>query len=253
METSGRERRHRYFTVANYCKLIALESLDKSASGYEDVNLSNVGGFLPLGEELFYEEEEESIHFANTFKAGDKTRVVKSKKPRTNPILPDGKVKRGRPKKKKDDDAEAAQQPVQKAKKRKTSSPAKVEDALVTRRAKKARVEKSATEADDMQVVSSTSAADPENPNSSMKPKRGRRRKVVQNSPFMTPLDPTEALQHDNDDSVSMARSTSPDAQKSLQYDETIHQSTEPVAGPTATQSVRSEEALRDDTVSLAP
>ncbi|KDR85305.1 hypothetical protein GALMADRAFT_52101 [Galerina marginata CBS 339.88] len=100
METSGRERRHRYFTVANYCSLVAREELDKSSAGYADVDFNDVGGFLPLAAESFYETRSELKLYSDVFKDNDKTRVPKPRKrPLKNPILPDGKVKRGRPRK----------------------------------------------------------------------------------------------------------------------------------------------------------
>ncbi|KAF8973687.1 hypothetical protein BDZ97DRAFT_1900484 [Flammula alnicola] len=107
METSGRERRHRYFTVASFRKLVALEQLDKVSTGYEDVDLNNVGAFFPIAEDQFYDSEEDLIRYSDAFKDNDTTHLQKRKKrlPK-NPILPGGKVKRGRPRKsdRKDDD-----------------------------------------------------------------------------------------------------------------------------------------------------
>lgn len=100
METSGRERRHRYFTAANFCRLVDQEELDKDSSGYSDLDLKNVGGFLPVMPQLFYSAEEELINYSDTFKDADRRpKKPKKKKVLKNPILPNGKVKRGRPKK----------------------------------------------------------------------------------------------------------------------------------------------------------
>lgn len=97
METSGRERRNRYFTIASYHALVAQENLDKSTAGYADVDLNCVGGFLPFGPEAFYTND------AALFKHQDRdARVIKTggrKKVRKNPILADGSVKKGRPRK----------------------------------------------------------------------------------------------------------------------------------------------------------
>ncbi|KAF5377206.1 hypothetical protein D9615_006321 [Tricholomella constricta] len=97
METSGRERRHRYFTVASYRKLVAKEKLDNSSAGYADVNFSNAGGFLPVESNLFYEDRDALFQYQDAFKdvekAGGKKRTFK------NPILADGSVKQGRPRK----------------------------------------------------------------------------------------------------------------------------------------------------------
>ncbi|GLB36492.1 putative B-block binding subunit of TFIIIC [Lyophyllum shimeji] len=96
METSGRERRHRYFTVASYRQLVAKENLDNH-SAYSEVDFSNVGGFLPVEANLFYENEDALVQYQDAFKAVEKA----SAKKRTfkNPILPDGSVKQGRPRK----------------------------------------------------------------------------------------------------------------------------------------------------------
>ncbi|KIM47907.1 hypothetical protein M413DRAFT_439604 [Hebeloma cylindrosporum] len=99
METHGRERRHRYFTVANYRKLVAQEELDKNCAGYADTDLDNVGGFLPISTGLFYDTETSLVQYLDAFNDTDKTRYRKPKKPPKNPILPDGKTKRGRPRK----------------------------------------------------------------------------------------------------------------------------------------------------------
>lgn len=100
METSGRERRHRYFTVANYLQLVLQEELDKNSAGYADVDLNEAGGFQSVKTESFYEAESELVQYANAFKDNDQSRVPKTRKvvPK-NPILPNGKVKRGRPRK----------------------------------------------------------------------------------------------------------------------------------------------------------
>ncbi|KAH9486640.1 Transcription factor tau subunit sfc3 [Psilocybe cubensis] len=101
IETSGRERRHRYITVANYRKLVAQEKLDnKSFAGYDNIDLSDVGGFLPVPGSLFYEKDAEMIQFCDSFKRNEQGRISKAGNKKTkNPILPDGRIKRGRPRK----------------------------------------------------------------------------------------------------------------------------------------------------------
>ena len=99
METRGRERRHRYFTVANYRKLVAQEELDKNSAGYADIDLENVGGFLPVSTESFYDTEDTVIRYTDAFNNDNKSLSQKPKKPPKNPILLDGKAKRGRPRK----------------------------------------------------------------------------------------------------------------------------------------------------------
>lgn len=62
METSGRERRHRYYTVANYYKLVSEEALDKSSACFTDIDLVNAGRFYAIRSNLFYENDEELVH-----------------------------------------------------------------------------------------------------------------------------------------------------------------------------------------------
>ncbi|KAI0274891.1 hypothetical protein BC834DRAFT_850125 [Gloeopeniophorella convolvens] len=62
METHGRERRWRYFTVASYRAIIANEKLDDHDSPYSSVDFSNVGGFTPLAAEEFYSDVTELNH-----------------------------------------------------------------------------------------------------------------------------------------------------------------------------------------------
>jgi hypothetical protein len=63
METHGRERRWRYFTVASYRTIIANEKLDDQDGPYSSTDLSNVGNFAPLVAEDFYGNTPELNHF----------------------------------------------------------------------------------------------------------------------------------------------------------------------------------------------
>ncbi|KAH9853100.1 hypothetical protein C2E23DRAFT_885087 [Lenzites betulinus] len=98
-ETHGRERRYKYYTVAHYRAMAEREGLDDGA--YGDVDLSNVGGFLPVDAEAFYEREEEVTgHVGRLMSTKRDAPSAKGKlKKRVNPILPDGSVKKGRPRK----------------------------------------------------------------------------------------------------------------------------------------------------------
>ncbi|KAJ7102344.1 hypothetical protein B0H15DRAFT_814236 [Mycena belliarum] len=108
METSGRERRNRYYTIASYHALVAQENLDKSTAGYGDIELGLTGGFWPFGPEAFYTDQEALIRHQD--RDARMTRSSgKAKKVHKNPLLPDGTVKKGRPKKvrpKNEDDEE---------------------------------------------------------------------------------------------------------------------------------------------------
>ena len=100
METSGRERRHRYYTVASYRKLVTKENLDNSTAGYADVDFTIVGGFLEFNPNLFYSDQNTLHKYQDDFKDKTRAKIAKPRKhPLKNPILPDGTVKQGRPRK----------------------------------------------------------------------------------------------------------------------------------------------------------
>jgi hypothetical protein len=100
METSGRERRHRYYTIASYRKLVAKENLDNSTAVHAEVDLSNVGGFSSVDPTLFYDNKMTLFKYQDMFKDKEKAKTGKGRKhPLKNPILPDGSVKQGRPRK----------------------------------------------------------------------------------------------------------------------------------------------------------
>ena len=74
METSGRERRHRYYTVANYYKLVSEESLDKSSACFSDIDLVDIGSFYAIRSELFYENDNELAHRQDAAKDAEPVR-----------------------------------------------------------------------------------------------------------------------------------------------------------------------------------
>ncbi|KAJ3835083.1 hypothetical protein F5878DRAFT_328184 [Lentinula raphanica] len=77
LETSGRERRHRYFTISAYRILVERENLDKSSAGYGDVDLDNIGGFMHVDPGQFYQDDEELHRYQDEFKDDD---LVKAEK-----------------------------------------------------------------------------------------------------------------------------------------------------------------------------
>jgi transcription factor C subunit 3 len=100
METSGRERRHRYYTIAAYRKLVSQENLDPMVAGYADTDLKNVGEFANLDSAAFYEDEAALTEYQDVYKVeATSSGGAKKKKAPKNPILPDGSVKLGRPRK----------------------------------------------------------------------------------------------------------------------------------------------------------
>ncbi|KAJ3736873.1 hypothetical protein DFJ43DRAFT_382574 [Lentinula guzmanii] len=83
LETSGRERRHRYFTISAYRTLVERENLDRSTAGYGDLDLDNVGGFLNVDMGQFYKDDEELHLYQDSFKDDDIGKTAKVKKKST--------------------------------------------------------------------------------------------------------------------------------------------------------------------------
>lgn len=80
METSGRERRHRYYTVANYYKLVSEEALDKSSACFTDIDLVNIGRFYAIRPDSFYENVEELVCRQDAAKDAESVRGSELKK-----------------------------------------------------------------------------------------------------------------------------------------------------------------------------
>ncbi|KAF7306563.1 B-block-TFIIIC domain-containing protein [Mycena indigotica] len=104
MESSGRERRNRYYTLASYLDLVAEEGLDQGNSGYAEIDRAQVGNFHPFTSDLFYS----NVAALNAHQDSDLRMLLKgpskaSSKIRKNPLLPDGTVKKGRPRKQKEE------------------------------------------------------------------------------------------------------------------------------------------------------
>lgn len=95
-ETYGRERRHRWFTFKGYKALLDQENINE-AEHELPIDLANTGGFTDMSPELFYDTLDQLHRHQDTVTGGEPTK--KKRKPPKNPILPDGTVKRGRPRK----------------------------------------------------------------------------------------------------------------------------------------------------------
>ncbi|KZT22146.1 hypothetical protein NEOLEDRAFT_1138493 [Neolentinus lepideus HHB14362 ss-1] len=121
METHGRERRHRYYTVAAYRELVAQENLHDSESQYAKVDFSSVGDFLSVDASLFYEDEATLIRHQDLSKELKQGKVSGSGKPRGRPLGASTKGKGKTPKKAKANKVEAAdgcEEPRQRKRKR---------------------------------------------------------------------------------------------------------------------------------------
>jgi len=95
-ETYGRERRHRWFSFRGYKALLNQENINE-AEHRLPVDLANTGGFTDIPSELFYGTLDQLHRHQDTDDREETT--MKRRKPLKNPILPDGTVKRGRPRK----------------------------------------------------------------------------------------------------------------------------------------------------------
>ena len=95
-ETYGRERRHRWFTFKGYKALLSQENINE-AEHEPPVDLTNAGGFTDISPDMFYDTLDQLHQRQDTDSREEKTK--KKRKPPKNPILPDGTVKRGRPRK----------------------------------------------------------------------------------------------------------------------------------------------------------
>ncbi|KAK0208398.1 hypothetical protein DFS33DRAFT_1303084 [Desarmillaria ectypa] len=102
METFGRERRHRYYTVSAYHSLVSQENLDTSSARLAEVDFGDSCGFMPVDSKSFYRDTKALTKHQDAGRE-ELTKKSKAKKmaPR-NPVLPDGSVKLGRPKKSQD-------------------------------------------------------------------------------------------------------------------------------------------------------
>ena len=98
METSGRERRHRYYTVANYLKLVSEEALDKSSACFTDIDLVNIGRFYSIRSDSFYENDKELVHRQD---AAKDVELVRGSEPKLGKFssVSNSQPKRGRPRK----------------------------------------------------------------------------------------------------------------------------------------------------------
>ncbi|EIN13408.1 hypothetical protein PUNSTDRAFT_139959 [Punctularia strigosozonata HHB-11173 SS5] len=106
MDHAGRERRYKYFTVAEYNVLAAKEGFSPGENKYHNrIDIEHVMQFAPMDASLFYNTEEDVLKHVDALRrpgtdvfytsAGTKKKPKKHK----NPILPDGTVKKGRPRK----------------------------------------------------------------------------------------------------------------------------------------------------------
>ncbi|KAG2160090.1 uncharacterized protein EDB93DRAFT_1324544 [Suillus bovinus] len=113
MESFGRERRHRYYTLAAYTIIMASEKLEDTTTSYANIDLSKAGDFAVFHEAMFYDDDE-TLHCYEDILKGKEGRVKTGAKKRKMPETEDPgddegvegtpepvpKAKRGRPRKK---------------------------------------------------------------------------------------------------------------------------------------------------------
>lgn len=103
-ETHGRERRYKYYTLSHYRTVAAKEKLE--VPRYPGTLSDAVGGFLPVDESQVYKDTAALLNYVDDFPFGQDGMVGgksvakwKAKGKTKNPILADGTVKKGRPRK----------------------------------------------------------------------------------------------------------------------------------------------------------
>ncbi|KAM5532192.1 hypothetical protein V8D89_014148 [Ganoderma adspersum] len=119
-ETHGRERRYKYYTVAHYLALAEREKFEDRR--YHDIDMSAVGAFLPVEADAFYEDDDEldrHVREMSTSKGTGASAKIKGKKKYKNPTLPDGSIKKGRPRKSQGTGEDGEPTPSKKGRKRK--------------------------------------------------------------------------------------------------------------------------------------
>ncbi|THU88448.1 hypothetical protein K435DRAFT_830546 [Dendrothele bispora CBS 962.96] len=122
METSGRERRHRYYTVSAYRTLVAHENLDQSTAGYSDVDFGSSRSFMPVDADAFYDDESSLHVYQDSFKED-----ISGKGKKSTVSTPASASKRAKSKKRvRDEDGESTI-PRPKGKKRKIAGPEDLE------------------------------------------------------------------------------------------------------------------------------
>ncbi|KAK0198496.1 hypothetical protein F5146DRAFT_1158718 [Armillaria mellea] len=104
METFGRERRHRYYTVSAYHSLVSQEKLDASSARLAEVDFGDSFGFMSVDPKSFYSDTKALIKHQDTGREELTTNSKAKKKVPKNSVLPDGFVKLGHPKKSQDGD-----------------------------------------------------------------------------------------------------------------------------------------------------
>lgn len=111
MESFGRERRHRYYTLAAYTTIMTSEKLEDTTTSYVGIDLSKAGDFSVFHDAMFYDDDQTLHYYEDMFKAKEgakvKTGAKKRKRPETEDPGGDEAVedtpepaKRGRPRKK---------------------------------------------------------------------------------------------------------------------------------------------------------
>ncbi|KAG1841331.1 hypothetical protein DFJ58DRAFT_845058 [Suillus subalutaceus] len=103
MESFGRERRHRYYTLAAYTTVMASEKLGDTTTSYVDIDVSKAGDFAVFHEAMFYDDDETLHYYEDMFKDKEdakKPKIQEMTKRFEDTPEPVPKAKRGRPPKK---------------------------------------------------------------------------------------------------------------------------------------------------------
>ncbi|KAG1845522.1 hypothetical protein DFJ58DRAFT_800982 [Suillus subalutaceus] len=89
MESFGRERRHRYYTLAAYTTVMASEKLGDTTTSYVDIDVSKAGDFAGFHEAMFYDDDETLHYYEDMFKDKEDAKVKTGAKKRKRPETED--------------------------------------------------------------------------------------------------------------------------------------------------------------------
>ncbi|KAG1769612.1 hypothetical protein EDD22DRAFT_1048040 [Suillus occidentalis] len=89
MESFGRERRHRYYTLAAYTTIMTSEKLEDTTTSYVDIDLSKAGDFAVFHDAMFYDDDKTLHYYEDMFKAKEGAKVKTGAKKRKRPETED--------------------------------------------------------------------------------------------------------------------------------------------------------------------
>lgn len=106
METAGRERRNRYYSVFAYRTLLSNENLDQSSNQYTDEDFARVGEFAEFGADIIYDDEKELARYQDDYKGSCKPVKADKRSKKAKAAIKDSGTPAKKPRKRKLQDME---------------------------------------------------------------------------------------------------------------------------------------------------